>query len=78
MFQRPGRPGRPPDADTSTLISTYQFKVSGDMVFSLFFDFVHVLQDAFSNLALLEYAFLFDTICFHDDQISSSFQLCDK
>jgi len=48
------------------------------MVFSLFFDFVHVLQDAFSNLALLEYAFLFDTICFHDDQISSSFQLCDK
>ena len=59
-------------------IHTYQFRVSGDMVFNLFFDFVHVLHDAFSNLALFWYALPFDTICFHDDQRSSSFQLCDK
>jgi hypothetical protein len=57
---------------------TYQFSVSGDTVFNLFFDFVHVRHEAFSNLALLLYAFRFDTISFHDDQISSSFQLCDK
>jgi hypothetical protein len=55
-----------------------QLRVSGDIVFNLFFDLVHVLHDAFSNLALLLYAPRFDTICFHDDQISSSFQLCDR
>jgi len=60
------------------LAQTYQLRVSGDTVFNLFFDFVHVRHDAFSNLALLAYIFRFDTICFHDDQISSSFQLCDK
>jgi len=55
-----------------------QFKVSGDTVFKWFFAFIHVRHDAFSNLALLLYAFRFDTMSFHDDQISSSFQLCDR
>lgn len=55
-----------------------QFSVSGDTVFNLFFDFAHVRHDAFSKRALFVYAFLFDTMSFQDDQISSSFQLCDR
>jgi hypothetical protein len=33
--------------------ATYQLSVSGDTVFSLFFAFIHVLHEAFSNLAAL-------------------------
>jgi hypothetical protein len=60
------------------IINAYQLSDSGDTVFNLFFNFAHVLQDAFSNLALLQYPFRCDTIYFHDDQMSSSFQLCDR
>lgn len=35
---------------------TYQLSVSGETVLRLFFDFIHVLQDAFSNLALFAYS----------------------
>jgi hypothetical protein len=59
-------------------IKSYQLSDSGDTVFNLYFNFIHVLQHVFSNLALLLYAVRLDTICLHDDQRSSSFHLCDK
>jgi hypothetical protein len=37
--------------------ATYQFRVSGDIVFSWFFHFAEAGQEAFSNLALSSYAF---------------------
>jgi len=36
-----------------TLILAYQFKASGVTVFSLYFDFAHTRQSAFSSLAEL-------------------------
>lgn len=37
----------------SSQYATNQFRVSGEIVFNLFFDFAHVRHEAFSNLALL-------------------------
>ena len=41
------------DQYVSACLNTYQFKVSGDTVFSLFFALTHVRHEAFSSLALL-------------------------
>lgn len=59
-------------------LSTYQLSVSGDTVLRLFFDFIHVRQDAFSNLALFGYSPRRDTMYLHEDQISSSLHSCDR
>jgi hypothetical protein len=44
--------------DTISKIVTHQFRDSGVTVLRPYFNFAHVLQDAFSNLVLLLYIFL--------------------
>lgn len=56
----------------------YQFRFSGLMVRKLCLVLPHDRHDAFSNLEYSPYSFLLQTMCLHDDQISSSRHSCAK
>jgi hypothetical protein len=69
---------KPAHSEAAQEGSKYQFKVSAETVPRLFFDFIHVLHDAFSSRAALLKSPRLDTMNFHDDHMSSSRQSCEK
>lgn len=56
----------------------YQLRDSGEIVLRLFLAFIHVLQEAFSNRALLANSPRRVTMYLQEDQISSSRHSWDR